>query len=173
MKESIVSYHAVVVIMKIEPTPNPWHALPDEQQWAWYGFLRTHTVLIKLLDADLQATYGLTLSAYDVLVQLSQAPKHQLQMSELADVVLLSQSGLTRLVERLEREGLVLRQRGETDARTIFTIITERGLEKLAAMHATHIEGVRARFLDRLSAAQLEELACVWRQLLALPDKSD
>jgi DNA-binding MarR family transcriptional regulator len=121
---------------------------------------------VKELDAELKASHGLPLSSFDVLAQLGQAPDGRLQMFELAEAVHLSRSALTRQVDRLEREGLMERHRGERDPRQVFASITERGLERLAEATPTHLSGVRERFLRRLSRTQLEKLAGVWSQLL-------
>jgi DNA-binding MarR family transcriptional regulator len=143
-----------------------WLKLSPEQRAAWSGFIRAHASIVKELDAELQAAHGLPLSSYDVLVQLSLAPGGRMQMFELAEAVHLSRSGLTRMVDRLEREGLLRRHRGERDPRQVFACITERGLERLAETTPTHLAGVRERFLDRLSRAQLQQLESIWRELL-------
>ena len=143
-----------------------WFKLSPEQRAAWSGFIRAHATIVKELDAELQRVHGLPLSSYDVLVQLSLAPRGRMQMFELAEAVHLSRSGLTRMVDRLEREGLLARRRGERDPRQVFACITQRGLERLAETTPTHLAGVRERFLDRLSRAQLQQLASIWRELL-------
>jgi DNA-binding MarR family transcriptional regulator len=89
-----------------------------------------------------------------------------MQMFELAEAVHLSRSGLTRLVDRLECQGLLERHRGDRDPRQVFACITGTGLERLAETTPTHLAGVRRRFLDRLSQTQVEQLAVVWNQLL-------
>jgi DNA-binding MarR family transcriptional regulator len=88
-------------------------------------------------------------------------------MHELAEAVHLSRSGLTRLVDRLERQGMIERHRGERDPRQVFACITKPGLERLAETTPTHLSGVRRRFLERLSQTQVGQLAVVWDQLLA------
>ncbi len=143
-----------------------WVKLSPEQRAAWAGFIRAHASIVKELDAELQAAHGLPLSSFDVLVQLSLAPEGRMQMYELAEAVHLSRSGLTRLVDRLERQGLLERQRGERDPRQVFACITRSGLERLAETTPTHLAGVRRRFLERLSQSQLEQLAIVWNRLL-------
>src|SRR3712207_1437762 len=143
-----------------------WFKLSPEQRAAWSGFIRAHASIVRELDAELQATHGLPLSSFDVLVQLGLAPEGRMQMFELAEAVHISRSGLTRLVDRLEREGLLERIRGERDPRQVFASITERGLERLAETTPAHLAGVRERFLDRLSRAQLQQLASIWRELL-------
>ena len=94
---------------------------------AWRGFLRTHAALSRELDAELTAAHGLPLSAYEVLLFLADSPDGQMRMSDLADSVLLSRSGLTRLVDRLERDGLVQRRACPGDARGMNAVITDPG----------------------------------------------
>lgn len=143
-----------------------WFKLSPQQRAAWAGFIRAHASIVKELDAELQAAHGLPLSSYDVLVQLSLAPDGRMQMFELAEAVHLSRSGLTRLVDRLARQGLLERHRGERDPRQVFACITSPGLERLAETTPTHLAGVRRRFLERLSQTQVEQLTTVWNQLL-------
>jgi DNA-binding MarR family transcriptional regulator len=143
-----------------------WFKLAPHQRAAWSGFIRAHASIVKELDAELQDIHGLPLSSYDVLVQLSLAPDGRMQMFELAEAVHLSRSGLTRLVDRLERQGLLERHRGDRDPRQVFACITGSGLERLAETTPTHLAGVRRRFLERLSQTQLEQLVVMWNQLL-------
>ena len=133
---------------------------------AWRGFLRTHATLVRELDEELTERHGLPLSSYDVLVVLSEAPDGQLRMSNLAETVLLSRSGLSRLVSRLATQGLIERVECEDDARGAFAAITGRGRERLAEARATHRTGVRERFLDRLSEREQAQLARAWSRLL-------
>jgi DNA-binding MarR family transcriptional regulator len=133
---------------------------------AWRGFLRTHATLVHELDEELTARHGLPLSSYDVLVQLDAAPDGMLRMSHLADAVLLSRSGLSRLVTRLEKQGLLERLECENDARGAFAAITDAGREKLAEARATHRAGVRERFLGKLGERELRQVARVWSRLL-------
>src|SRR5256885_15280337 len=99
---------------------------------AWRGFLRTHATLVRDLDEELTERHGLPLSSYDVLVQLDEAPDGMLRMSHLADAVLLSRSGLSRLVSRLEKDGLLERSDCPSDARGAFAVITDNGRARLA-----------------------------------------
>jgi DNA-binding MarR family transcriptional regulator len=133
---------------------------------AWRGFLRTHAELVRELDEELTERHGLPLSSYDVLVQLDEAPDGQLRMSHLADAVLLSRSGLSRLVTRLEKQGLLERVDCPSDARGAFAAITGAGREKLAEARATHRAGVRERFLDKLGEREQRQLARAWSRLL-------
>src|SRR5215211_5483146 len=84
---------------------------------AWRGMLRVHAALLRTLDAELDAAHDLPLTSYDVLIYLRNAPAKRLRMAELADSVLLSRSGVTRLVDRLEREGLLTRDTCVDDGR--------------------------------------------------------
>src|SRR3954454_8252346 len=92
-------------------------SLSDLELDAWRGFLRTYTTLVRDLDDELTERHGLPVSSYDVLVQLDEAPDGMLRMSHLADAVLLSRSGLSRLVTRLENQGLLTRAECKSDAR--------------------------------------------------------
>src|SRR5829696_7213522 len=127
--------------------------------------LRVHSSLTKELDAELTAEHGLPLSSYEVLLFLADSPGGRMRMSELADSVLLSRSGLTRLVDRLERDGLLERVPCEQDARGFFARITPRGRELFRAARHTHLDGVRRLFLSHFSREQLRTLGALWRQL--------
>ena len=141
---------------------------PDELA-AWRGMLRAHSRLTRELDAELVAAHGLTLSSYEVLLYLEQAPGGRLRMAQLADSVLLSPSGLTRLVDRLERGGLVRRQSCPSDGRGFEAVITERGRTALAEARVTHLTGVRERFLERFSAGELRTLGKLFDRVLREP----
>jgi DNA-binding MarR family transcriptional regulator len=143
-----------------------WLKFSPQQRAAWSGFIRAHSSIVNELDAELQAAHGLLLSSFDVLVQLSLAPNGRMQMSELAEAVHLSRSGLTRMVDRLERQGLLERHKGERDPRQVFACITKAGLERLAETTPTHLAGVRRMFLERLSQPQVKQLAVIWNQLM-------
>jgi len=133
---------------------------------AWRGFLRVHSALVRELDAELRAAHGLSLHEYEVLLHLADAPDERLRMSDLANGVLLSQSGLTRLVDRLVRAGSVERTRCEEDRRGHYAALTSEGRERFEAARTVHRAGVRARFLDRLDADDLRALAAVWERLV-------
>jgi len=143
-----------------------WLKCSPQERAAWSGFIRAHSSIVKELDAELQAAHRLPLSSFDVLAQLSVAPNGRMQMSELAEAVHLSRSGLTRMVDRLERQGLLERHKGERDPRQVFACITKAGLERLAETTSTHLAGVRRMFLERLSQPKLKQLAVIWNQLM-------
>jgi DNA-binding MarR family transcriptional regulator len=133
---------------------------------AWAGFLRAHAMLIRELDEELTRVHGLPLSSLDVLVQLANAPDQRMRLSQLADAVLLSRSGLSRLVQRLVDQGLVERAECTSDARGAFAVLTDEGQRRLDEARPTHRAGVRERFLDALSDAQQRQLAAAWSRLL-------
>lgn len=115
---------------------------------AWRAFLHAHARLTRRLDEELQAEHGLSLAEYDALVQLVDAPGRRLRMSALADRVVLSRSGVTRLVDRLVADGSVERSTCLTDARGAEAILTPAGVDRLRAASRTHLAGVRRHFLD-------------------------
>jgi DNA-binding MarR family transcriptional regulator len=133
---------------------------------AWRGLLRVHASLSKALDAELEAEHSLPLTSYEVLMYLADAEHERMRMCDLAASVILSRSGLTRLVDRLERDGLIARQSCASDARGAFAKLTPAGRERLQAARATHLAGVRALFLDHFTAAELEELARFWERVV-------
>lgn len=136
---------------------------------AWRTFLRAHAQVVRRLEHDLLAAHDLPLASYDVLVQLSEAPGHRLRMTELAERVLLSRSGLTRLVDRLQREGLVCRQACPSDARGTHAVLTDVGLDRLRAAWPTHLRGVAEHVTDRLSADELTTLSALLGRLVTAP----
>jgi DNA-binding MarR family transcriptional regulator len=143
-----------------------WRELTPEQRIAWVGFLRSHAQIVRALDTELEQKHALPLSSYDVLIQLALAVDRRLRMFELADAIVLSRSGLTRLVARLERDGLVERERGEADLRQVYARLTDRGYEVLAAALPTHVAGIKERFLKLLSDEQANQLGEIWGAVL-------
>ena len=147
-------------------TPTTAGELAAEELAAWRGLLRVHSALVKALDAELLAEQGLPLTSYEVLINLQAAPGRRRRMAELADSVLLSRSGMTRLVDRLEREGLLERDTCTDDGRGTFAVLTEKGEETLARARPTHLDGIRERFLRHFEPDELRELARYWDRVL-------
>lgn len=139
--------------------------LSSLEQAAWGGFLRAHASLVRELDEELRRSHRLPLTSYDVLVQLESAPGGEMRMSDLAEAVLLSRSGVTRLVDRLQRQGLLDRRECPEDARGSYAVLTERGRERLREARPTHLAGVRRLFLGRLDEPERQRLARTWRRL--------
>ena len=138
------------------------HELEAAELAAWRGMLKVHSALVKALDSELEAAHGLPLSSYEVLIYLRVAPGKRLRMAELADRTLLSRSGMTRLVDRLERDGLVERVSCADDARGAFARLTEAGRAKLREAAPTHLEGIRRHFLAHVTPEQLALLGAAW-----------
>lgn len=133
---------------------------------AWRGFLRVQSSLFRELDAELVAEHDLPLRSYEVLLLLEDAPRLRLRMCDLSRSVLVSPSGTTRLVDRLQREGLVCRERCAEDGRGYYAVLTETGGRRLREARATHLAGVRRLFLDRLGGDDLRRLAAYWDLLV-------
>jgi DNA-binding MarR family transcriptional regulator len=132
---------------------------------AWRGFLRAHTAVTRELDAELVAEHGLALSSYEVLLLLAEAPSGRMRMSELAERVLLSRSGLTRLADRLARDGLIERKPCSEDARGWFAALTPEGRELFERARKTHLDGVRRLFVAAFSDEELVSLASCFERL--------
>jgi len=129
------------------------------QLTAWQRLLRANCVVSRVLDGELQAAHGLTISDYDVLVQLRDAEGNCLTMSDLSRRTTLTRSGMTRLVQGLERDGLVQRRSCRTDARVSYAVITDNGLAVLEDARRTHHAGIRRVFADHFSTEEGEQLA--------------
>jgi DNA-binding MarR family transcriptional regulator len=157
-------------------TPVPVDRIPDvtagagaclsaRELGAWRGLLRAHAHLVKALDSELEQAHGFQLTSYEVLLYLEQADDDRMRMCDLASCVLLSRSGLTRLIDRLEREGLVARHSCEQDARGAYAGLTAAGHAKLAAVRPTHLDGVRRHFLRHFGDQELDLLAAYWERV--------
>jgi DNA-binding MarR family transcriptional regulator len=146
----------------VRPATNPQPGVPpldDPSLDAWKAFLHAHARLTRRLDEELQAAHGLSLAEYDALVQLVRSPSRRLRMSTLADRVLLSRSGVTRLVDRLVADGMVERSQCSTDARGAEAALTARGVDALRVASGTHLEGVRRYFLEVVGAGDQVAIA--------------
>lgn len=128
---------------------------------AWKALLRAHAAALTRIEARLVEAGSVPLTSYDVLLELSAAPGRNLRMAELAERVVLSRSGLTRLVERLEREGYLKREPCEEDRRGTRAVLTEAGLKALKAAWPTYAEGIRADFAAFLNEEEAAVLAKV------------
>jgi DNA-binding MarR family transcriptional regulator len=134
---------------------------------AWRGMLRTHRELTARLDSELTNEHGIGLSAYEVLMFLGDSEHGRIRMSELAERLLLSRSGLTRLVDRLDAAGYVTREPCEDDGRGWFARITPAGRKKLAAARATHLSGVRRHFLSLVEPSEQRTMGAAFDRILA------
>ncbi len=122
---------------------------------------RAQMRITRSIESDLLESHDLAMASYDVLLQLSESPYKRLRMNDLADRVLLSRSGLTRLIDRLQRDGLVERQACPSDARGLYAVLTDKGTALLDEATPTYLRGVRAQFVDRLEEAELRQCAAL------------
>lgn len=118
---------------------------------AWRHFITAHALLIDRMNRELVAADLIPLNWYDVLIELAEAPDQRLRLSDLADKVVLSRSGLTRLVDRLEKAGLLLRESAEQDRRGAFAVITEAGLGALRSAWRVYGAGIERHFAYHLT----------------------
>ena len=136
--------------------------LTELELGAWRGMLVAHAALTRTLDADLRARHGIALGTYEALMLLGTSPAGRLRVSELSRGALLSISGMSRMIDRLERDGLVRREACEEDGRGAEVALTDEGRELLAAARASHLRGIRECFLERLDDDELAALAGMW-----------
>jgi DNA-binding MarR family transcriptional regulator len=132
---------------------------------AWRGLLRARACLAKHLDAELERAHGLPMSSYEVLHLLAQASDGRMRMRDLADHAQLSRSGLTRLADRLEREGLLHRCSCDHDARGAYACLTEAGRERVGEARRTQRAVVREHFVTRFSEQELRAMAEMWQRI--------
>jgi DNA-binding MarR family transcriptional regulator len=132
---------------------------PPEQLQAWLNYIRSHSAITRELSAQLQREHGLTLNDYEVLLVLSHAEGGMMRRVDLAETVLLTASGITRLLEGLERSGYVCKHACDSDARVSYAKLTDEGRQKLREASVTHLRDIDELFLGRYSAAELVTLA--------------
>jgi DNA-binding MarR family transcriptional regulator len=141
-------------------------ALPDTSRLdAWIRFLRAHAALTRELSAELVANHGLTINDYEVLLHLARAPERRLRRVDLTDRVLLTASGITRLLEGLEQSELVESLNCPEDRRVIWAKLTPAGLEKLREASRTHVAGIETLFVGRFSDEELATLSSLLSRL--------
>lgn len=141
--------------------------LPPAHLDAWRAFLASYWRVTARIEADLAVRNLPTLAWYDVLYGLYRAPARRLRMSELADHVLLSRSGLTRLVDKLEHDGLLTRKSCPSDGRAIHAQLTDKGVNALRKMWPTYRDGIATHFSSRLKASELATLTGLLSRLSA------
>ena len=146
---------SAVPLAPIDPGPE----LDSLEHRAWRAFLSKHARVARKLEADLLARSDLPLAEFDVLFQLALSDEHRLRMNELADRVVLSRAGITRLVDRLVADGLVTRLRCASDARGYFAVLTDGGRTRLDEVRPAHLTAVKRYFLESFSRAEMETLA--------------
>lgn len=147
------------------PAPPAEEDLTLAELRAWRGLLRAHACLARKLDAELERSHSLPMTSYEVLHHLEEAAGGRMRMCDLAEQAQLSRSGLTRLVDRLERDGLLSRCSCEHDARGAYACLTDVGRERLQEARGTHLAVIRAHFLSRFSEQELTLLADMWDRI--------
>lgn len=145
--------------------PGEQESLSEGELRAWRGLLRAHACLAKRLDTELEREHGLPMTSYEVLHRLDDAGAGRMRMCDLAEQAQLSRSGLTRLVDRLERDGLLERCSCEHDARGSYACLTDLGRERLGQARTTHLMVVREHFFSRFSESELGALADLWDRI--------
>jgi len=143
----------------------------DLEQAAWGGLLGMYGRMFRKIDADLQTRFRITHVEFEVLLRLSWAAEHRLRLQYLAARSVLTRSGISRVVERLERAGLVSRVSASEDRRGAYAVLTEAGMTLFQAALTAHVAFVRQHFLAQFSAAELEQMAEYWRRV-DLPPKA-
>lgn len=136
---------------------------------AWSNFLRAHAAIRRELDRELVTEHGLTISDFEVLYRLSNAPDRMLRRVDLAQNVLLTPSGITRLLDGLESCGLVKKEACSSDARVVYAKLTDKGQKRLDAASKDHLASVRDLFRERFSDEELETLAAMLERLPQSP----
>jgi DNA-binding MarR family transcriptional regulator len=142
----------------------PW--LTDAQQRNWRAFLGGVTALMDRLDRDLRSQHGLSLSQYEILVRLSEAPARTVRMAELAERAALSRSRLTHTVARLEKDDILRRERCDEDGRGVQAVLTARGVRLLKQAADTHVRGVQDHLIAHASAQELAAIGAVMERVL-------
>ena len=154
--------------------PNTPQTLPSRASRgvppAWVRLLRAHATLTRSMDANLLAEHDLTINDYEVLLSLAHAPDRRLRRVDLAERVLLTQSGITRLLQGLESTGLVERDSCATDRRVVYALLTDQGYARLREASRTHLDDIRSLFAARFSQEELETLERLLGRVLEDPE---
>ncbi|MFF1844832.1 MarR family transcriptional regulator [Streptomyces sp. NBC_01724] len=141
---------------------SPSRPLNRTELAVWLGFLSTHLKLLRTLDTELLAAERISMSSFEVLLTVAEAPEGRIRMKDIAASLLISRSGLTRIVDDLQRQGLVVREKCPTDARGFDAVLTAAGRKAYRRANKVHLTNLRKEFLDKLTDDQLTELAGIW-----------
>jgi DNA-binding MarR family transcriptional regulator len=153
-----------------EPAEVPLSADEEAFLRAWGRAVLT---VPRALDADLLAGQGMSLTEYTALMQLSEAPRRSLRMSDLADACALSLSGMSRIVSRLAAQGLVERERASSDGRGLNAVLTDAGLDRLRRAWPTHLASVRRRMMDHIRELDLPVVTAALRRFASNTTDAD
>lgn len=155
--------------MTASPTSHRPLTAHDPRLGPWRSFLQAHARVSRRLDEELRSEHDLSIAEYDALLNIAESPGRRIRMRQLAERVVLSKSGVTRLIDRLVDDGLVERSACASDARGAEAVLTDEGLARLRAASRTHLRGIEAHFLDILDPGQLD---VVGRALQAVADRA-
>jgi len=150
---------------RLEAEHEPTLSARDPRLETWRAFLTAHALLTRRLDEDLRTGEGLTLGEYSALLQVAEAPGRSLRMNQLATGIFLSRSGVTRLIDRLEADGLITRSTCTDDGRGALAVLTDAGLARLRDAARTHLNGIALYFLDVVPEADLDQLTATLRAI--------
>src|ERR1700722_1319992 len=148
------------------PRTSPPRWLTDEEQRAWRAYIRLARLLMRQLDRDLNP-FGLSMHDYEILVELSEAPRHRMRMTELADRTAQSRSRLSHQINRMEARDLVIRENCEGDKRGTFAVLTQHGAATIGEVAPFHVASVRRHFVDQLDPLELTAAPRPYEPLLA------
>jgi len=153
----------------IPMTRTKW--LTDDELRAWHAFVAAGALVDRRLDQQLKEAAGISHLQHEILVRLSAKCDHEMRMTELADALLNSKSGLTYQISQLEKAGLVRRRSCTSDVRAVYAVLTEAGEDLLKRAAPGHVALVRELLIDVLTPEQLEAigdgLGEVWRRMSA------
>ncbi len=141
--------------------------LTPEQSKAWRAFLWAPTVIMRNLEDEMRTAAGLPLTWFDVLIHLHEAPRGRLRLQALAESVVLSRSGLTRLIDRMEKAGVVRREPATDDRRGSYAVLTAEGRRRFESAWPGHVRRVNDHFARHLSAAEVRALTATLAKLIA------
>jgi DNA-binding MarR family transcriptional regulator len=155
----------MILVMPQTAQSSPGLAAADPRLDVWRTFLQAHARLFRRLDDELRQEHGLSLPEYEALMHIGRAPQRRVRMSQLAQQVLLSKSGVTRLVDRLVADGLIERSACSSDARGAEAVLTPAGLDRLRAAAGTHLRGIDRYFVSALSPDDLDTISRTMRSV--------
>lgn len=133
--------------------------LDGRRRDAWTHFVLSYNQIMRVLEPEMTARADLTLSQYDVLLRLSEAAEGRMKMTELAEAIVYSTGGLTRLVERMWRAGLVDRDQSAEDRRVVYAALTEEGRRRLQVASRVHMDGVARHFARYLADDEVDAVS--------------
>ena len=136
--------------------------LSPPERAAWRGLMFTHARLLRSLDEVVDDAERLSLSSYEVLYKLTDVKGNRIRMKDIDSTLLVSKSGLTRVVDELEKRGYVTRERCPTDARGFDLVLTASGRRAYRRAEKAFLQQLRSAFLGKLSDTQLTALADIW-----------